>query len=306
MGHSRRKRKSRRYKSRRKTRRKKGTRKRKFIKDKCAPKSSNETLEFSCYTRNSLHRLKSLWNARHSDDMIKSNHPKEIWQALKYGMSRMCSRESCWLRNKIFKEGLTHEMSNFTFAPTQPKEWKKKPYEWITSVEMMDIMKQYEKAYKCFEFMGPSPIDFDGHKMFGECVWEDICQFDLKNLIRRGKTKIGIIFNLDPHYLEGSHWISIFIDTSKGEIYYFDSYGERAPKRVKRFMEKIQKQSKKFGAPFKIVQNWRRHQYSISECGMYCLYIIIELLKGKEFKQMIKKRIHDNDIKSLRITYFNE
>ena len=27
------------------------------------------------------------------------------------------------------------------------KEWKKKPYECMTSVEMMDVMKQYEKTY---------------------------------------------------------------------------------------------------------------------------------------------------------------
>ena len=295
----------------RKTRRKKRKKRRKsqkrgFIKDRCAPRLSNEQLEFSCYTKDSLNNLKELWNARHPDQPITSNDPLQIWQALKYGMKSMCNRESCWLKQKVFKEGLTNNMRSFTFAPLPPKEWKDKPYEWITSVEMMDVMKQYEKAYPHFEFMGPSPIDFDSHKMFGECVWEDICQFDLKNLIKHGKTKIGIIFNLDPHYLEGSHWISIFIDIPKGHIYYFDSYGERAPKRVRRFMEKVQKQSKRIGEPFIIMQNRRRHQYSISECGMYCLYIIIELLKGKDFKSMIKKRINDKDIKILRETYFND
>jgi hypothetical protein len=279
--------------------------KRSFVRDKCAPKSSEEKLEFSCYTNNSLHKLKKLWNARHPDNVISSNNPHDIWKALKYGMSRSCDRESCWLKQKIFREGLTNEMNRYTFAPEPPQEWKKKPYEWLTSVEMMDVMKQYEKAYNCFEFMGPSPIDFDEHKMFGECVWEDICQFDLKKLLKRGKTKIGIIFNLDPHYLEGSHWISIFIDTTKGEIYYFDSYGERPPKRVLRFMKKVQRQSKQLSEPFKIIQNRRRHQYSISECGMYCLYMIIELLKGGDFKEMISKRIKDKDIKLLRKKYFN-
>ena len=28
-------------------------------------------------------------------------------------------------------------------------------------MDILDVMKQYEKAYKCFEFMGPTPIDFD-------------------------------------------------------------------------------------------------------------------------------------------------
>jgi len=280
-------------------------RKGEFVRDRCAPRTSHEKLEFSCYTNSSLHKLKKLWNARHPDQQITSNDPLEIWKSIKYGMSKMCNKESCWLKQKVFKAGLDNELNNYTFAPSPPREWKKKPYEWITSVEMMDVMKQYEKAYSCFEFMGPSPIDFGDHKMFGECVWEDICQFDLKKLIKEGKTKIGIIFNLDPHYLEGSHWIAIFIDIRKGEIYYFDSYGERAPKRVRRFIEKVQKQSKNIGEPFKMIQNRRRHQYSISECGMYCLYIIIELLKGADFKKLIKTRIKDKEIKQLRIDYFN-
>ena len=291
---------------------KRGTRKankiqkRHFIKDKCAPKTDTAVKnKFSCYTRSSLHKLKELWNARHQDNPIKSNDSLEIWKALKYGLSRSCKRESCWLKQKIFQHGLTNEMKNYTFAPKPPKEWVKKPYEWLTSVELTNIMKQYENTYKCFEFMGPAPADAESHKMFGECVWEDICQFDIIDLIRRGKRKIGIIFNLDPHYLEGSHWIAVFIDISKGAIYYFDSYGETPPKRVKKFMERIRKQSKKLKNPLKIIQNKRRHQYSESECGMYCLYVIIQLLKGKDFNELTKTRIPDKFIKKLRKTYFN-
>ena len=60
-------------------------------------------------------------------------------------------------------------------------------------------MKQYEKTYKCFEFIGPSPIDYDKHIAYGECVWEELCEFSLAKTISEGTTKIGIIFNLDPH-----------------------------------------------------------------------------------------------------------
>ena len=70
------------------------------------------------------------------------------------------------------------------------------------------------------------------------------------------------------------------------------------------FMEKVERQSKKKGKPYTIIQNRRRHQYSISECGMYCLYIIIELLKRQDFRTMIKTRIKDKDIKRLRKDYF--
>ena len=32
-------------------------------------------------------------------------------------------------------------------------------------------MKQYESKFKYFKFIGPSPIDFDKKKHFGNCVW---------------------------------------------------------------------------------------------------------------------------------------
>ena len=44
-------------------------------------------------------------------------------------------------------------------------------------------MKQYENTYKCFEFIGPSPIDYDQHLSYGECVWEELCKFSLKENI---------------------------------------------------------------------------------------------------------------------------
>ena len=284
----------------------KNSRKKKFIRDNCAPKQKNKKLGFTCYTSNSLHKLKKIWNMRHPDALINTNDSREIWDALKYYLKKTCKRESCWLKQKIFKNNLDHELSNLTFAPPPPKEWRKKPLEWITSVEMIDVMRQYEKAYPDFEFLGPSPIDFGSHKAFGECVWEDICQFNLKSFLKRGIKKIGIIFNLDAHYDDGSHWIALFIDIPKGQICYFDSYGDRPPKRVKRFMRKVQKQSKGLGEEFEIIVNSRRHQFSISECGMYCLYFIIQLLKGEDFKEMKRSHIKDKVVKDLRISYFND
>ena len=103
----------------------------------------------------------------------------------------------------------------------------------------MDVMKQYENTYKCFEFIGPSPIDYDEHLAYGECVWEELCKFSLQDNIKRKKTKIGIIFNLDNHNQEGSHWVALFINIKKKEIYYLDSYGEKIPKQIKKFANKV-------------------------------------------------------------------
>ena len=67
----------------------------------------------------------------------------------------------------------------------------------VVDIEILELMKQYEDAYKCFQFIGPTPIDFDEHLAYGECVW-DLCKFNLKEKIEKGINKVGIIFNLDP------------------------------------------------------------------------------------------------------------
>ena len=100
-----------------------------------------------------------------------------------------CEKESCWLKQKLFDENIALDVKDNTFAPKAPEEWGKNPDEWLSSVEIMQVMKQYEKTYKCFEFIGPSPIDYDEHLSYGECVWEELCKFNLQNNIQRGKFK---------------------------------------------------------------------------------------------------------------------
>ena len=44
--------------------------------------------------------------------------------------------------------------------------------------------------------------------MYGECVWDELCNFNLSDEINKKKNKkIGIIFNTDPHYKGGAHWV---------------------------------------------------------------------------------------------------
>ena len=194
-----------------------------------------------------------------------------------------------------------------TFAPQAPKEWIKNPTEWLTSIDILEVMKQYEKSYPSFEFIGPSPIDYDTHKAYGECVWEELCEFSLKKNLNKKKTKIGIIFNLDKHDKDGSHWIALFIDALRKKIYYLDSYGEKIPRQVKKFVKKVQKQANMLGkGQYKLIENKRRHQYSESECGMYCLYFIIQMIKGRSFNAIFQKnRIKDKWMIHMRKKYFN-
>jgi hypothetical protein len=252
-----------------------------------------------------LTKLKHSWNKRHPDKIITTNNTKEIWLQLKNNMKNICHTERCWLNQKFMEYNIGPELKTNTFAPNSPKSWESNPNEWLSSIDIDNIMIQYEKKYPSFIFIGPSPIDYNKKKRFGGCVWNELCNFNLKNLIKKGKTKIGIVFNTDPHNLGGSHWICMFIDTKKEYIFYFDSNASKTPKEVYALVKKIKSQGDALNINFKYIKNKTVHQQSDTECGMYCLFTIIQLLENNMEPEDFKKRIPDKNMEDLRKMIFN-
>ena len=213
------------------------------------------------------------------------------------------------LKQKIDFGPVSSEISD-SFAPVSPAEWKKNPNEWLSSVDIMKVMKQYEKAYKCFDFIGPSPIDFDTRKMYGECVWEELCNFNLREQIKKGKTKIGVIFNTDPHNKPGQHWISLFMNIKKKHIFFFDSTGDKPPAEVMTLVNRIKEQgmSLKNKIVFKFDSNEGvEHQYGNTECGVYSLFFIVHMLEDKLTEHYLKTHILKDDyMQKFRKIYFND
>jgi hypothetical protein len=274
---------------------------------RCSPKDKTEMNDFTCYTDKNLYKLRDLWNARHTDVQIMTNDPKEIHNNLTKYMSNVCSKESCWLKQNFMDNKTINELTD-SFAPVSPKEWKKNPNEWLSSVDIMKVMKQYENAYKCFDFIGPTPIDFDTKMLYGECVWDELCNFSLAEQIKKGKTKIGIIFNTDPHDKPGQHWISMFINIKKKKIFFFDSVGDKAPKEIMVLVNRIIKQGKKINMNMKFDQNHPvEHQYGDTECGIYSLFFISHMLEDKFTEHYMKTHILKDDyMHKFRKVYFNE
>lgn len=150
-----------------------------FKKLSCSP---TQEKSFTCYTTNALIKLRDSWNARHPDAMIHSDDVKEIWDSLKSGFSNACNKESCWLRQLASDSKEVKNLFSY-FAPESPKTWAKNPNEWLSSVDITKVMKQYETAFPSFEFLGPSPIDFDKTpKGENSCVFEELCDFELKSI----------------------------------------------------------------------------------------------------------------------------
>ena len=283
---------------------------RKLKKMQCGPEGNKRG--YTCIRDKSICKLKTLWNHRHPDDKIGNANIHTTWSSLKKRMGDVCDKESCWLTQQFSNDKMKSELRT-AFAPEAPSDWKKNPNQWLSSRDITAVMKQYEKKYKCFTFIGPSPIDYDTHKRYGECVWEELCHFSLANEIKSGKKKIGVVFNLDPHYKQGSHWVSLFINLERGLIFYFDSVGDRAPAKIKQFAKDVTLQGSQLSGvnkpiKFKFEENHPfEHQYEDTECGIYSLFFIISLLEDTHKEEYFKtNRITDKCIERFRKIYFNE
>jgi len=283
-----------------------------FHKMNCNPKTKGKTvLKDSCFPPETLVLIKNSYNKYHPQNQIQSTDLIQIWNELKEKMST-CNKEDCWL-NQIHDIDVRKKIQIDSFAPTQPKEWKKNPNEWLSNFDIINVLIQYEKTYKNFYLIGPTPIDFDTRpkELEGQCVWEELCKFHLDKLFNDGKRKIGIVFNLDKHNQSGSHWVSLFIDLDEKFAFYMDSAGNKIPKEIEELFKRIYSQGLEMHPPLKIKfyeNSPIEHQMGNTECGMYTLYFIITMLtgetEGRKFNNVNEKihffknkRIQDNYMK---------
>ena len=274
--------------------------------DTCSVNSGD--LGFTCYSKPVLYKIKDTWNKKHPKHRIDSSDPYIIWKTLRSVMEHehACKRESCWLKHMCIKEGLPSNIYDLTFSPQMPKSWLHNPNEWLSSLDIVAVMKQWETKHRDFKFIGPSPIDYDNHKMFGECVWDELCKFNLKSYLKDNISKIGVIFNLDPHDKPGSHWVAVFLNDNKKTIYYFDSYGDKPHPQIKKFINEVIDQSRSLNHTYKYLENKKRHQFGNSECGMYSMYFITQMLQSKCFEKFQQQKITDDYMLRLRKKFFNK
>jgi len=277
-----------------------------FKKMNCFPTKGKTRKNFTCYSNHALIKIRDGWNKRHPDVLIDTDEPRDIWNNLKMLMADICESEMCWLRQQVVDSKAGSDLLNYSFAPSHPKSWLKNINEWLSSVDLEKVMKQYENIHPDFSFLGPSPIDF-AEKQGSSCVWPELCNFSVSNMLEKDKRKIGIIFNTDPHQKSGAHWISMFLDLDKDFLFFFDSNGTPPSKEIKNFKDKILEQCKQNSKNVSYDDNANfPHQKTNTECGMFSLYFIIQMLKGTKSPQHFKtNKITDDDMEQLRTTYFN-
>jgi hypothetical protein len=189
--------------------------------------------------------------------------------------------------------------------PKMPDAWKSDPDQWLDSLNIESVMKQYEETNPEFEFMGPFPIDFAAPDPYvkggSKCLIREICDLDVNRFFKEGKKYVGIVYNLDPHFKGGSHWIASFIDIPKHKCFYFDSYGMKPPKPIETFMKWLTTQDPQM----KLYYNSRRFQFNGSECGVYSLYFIIRMLAQEPFRTFCRRAPRDSAMLDIRDELFS-
>lgn len=261
----------------------------------------------TCFDDKTIFFLKNLWNLRHPDVKILETNPEKIWIELKNKLKE-CSHEICWIENVVSDPEVKKKLKKIHFAPKAPISWNKNKNEWLSSVDISNVLDQYKSTYHDFNYIGPSPIDFDKRVENNVCVWPELCKLNIKEQYDKGIRKIGIVFNLDKHNQSGSHWVAIFIHLSEKYIFYFDSCApKKLPPEITVLMNRVLQQCKENNMHMKKIINTFPHQKGNTECGMYVLYFIICLLENiKKTKDFLQRRIPDQEVEMFRNIYFNK
>lgn len=266
-----------------------------FKKLNCHPKYKNKTKKYTCYDDNTLVMFKNVWNQKYTNNKIVSTNVLDIWKELQKKIPT-CADEKCWADQLNVKTD--------AFTPKSPKDWETNT--WLSNLDIEAVLKQYKEAYPNFDYLGPSTIDFD--TLVGStCVNEHICKLNIADKIKNKINKLAFSINLDKRTGNGTHWVTLFVDLQKKYIFYFDSCGNPVPGQIKKLMDKIEEQCKSLG--IKMTQHDTedtQHQTGTTECGMYSLYCIINLLEGRHTIKYFKThKIPDKDVERYRRIYFN-
>lgn len=252
----------------------------------------------SVFDEEEIARLCAVYNREHPKEtpIQCKGSAEDVWRELQRRLGAQCKtgRAECIV-------------SSLLRRPRAPKEWQLNREEWLSSDDIDAVEKNYTDVFADYFYVGAVPMDFDLQDETRKCIVSTLCSMKLPELYKKGKERIGIVVNTDPHDGPGQHWVAVFCDLRRELEYprvtYFDSYAHHPEPEIKKLMKRWKDQWDVTGVhakPMKMTFNTTRHQYKDSECGMYCLYFHYACLMNIPMKE----RMPDDVINAFRNLLF--
>lgn len=279
----------------------------------CAPqiKMTMNNDSYTCFSIKELHEIAKAYNSyiqkkqvclkeqnKHLGSQVRcalsipivlSNDKRKVWNDIYKRLRNICPYESCWVEQKFIKQiedkKLREKLQSFTFKPKMGSNNNG----WLSTIDINNVVRQYQKVDTSFKFLGAQPSDF-----------YKIIRFDWREFITH--ERIALVLNHDTHKQSGSHWVTLFIDNVNKTIEYFDSVGSPPNRNIKTFIKGL----RLVLYNHKYLENNIKHQELDSECGVYSIYYIIQRLKGKSFHQLVNYITKDKVMKTFRKYIFRE
>lgn len=198
----------------------------------------------------------------------------------------------------------------------KPELEYKNPNDWLSNVNINDVLKEIEKIYPYFQFIDAVMIDDD----IPNCYSKELCDFSLTSLIENNKSSFAIVYNTQTRYNNlgetnpGQHWVALYgmLKKRKGTTYdvfisYFDSNGNNIPdvllrSTIKRLKKEVNK-STKFNN-IKIQNVGKKLQYNDGQCGMFVISFILHMLKNIKSNSFHSFEVSDEDMIKFRQKIF--
>jgi hypothetical protein len=193
------------------------------------------------------------------------------------------------------------------FIATLPVYDRKKVYkplgsthymQWLSNFNIDDKLEEFRNYFPNFIYFRTTTMDFED--LEGSVFKPEM----IDNLYTKyGYTKFAAVFNTSYSHQAGKHWVAIFIDMSEEpyKFYYYDSVANSVPVEIDRFAKKLKKYfDGKFRIKMALNTCGRRAQFGNSECGVYCIDFIFNLLNGKAYDEYCKLRKSDREMNYLR------
>lgn len=259
-----------------------------------------------CFDRNALIEIADAINRKERAQRISLKKSRNaLWNEIRNYFAGSCSSrdgnvELCWAKKvKQFSGsqngGNSEKNLDMYFKPSGPANRRTPLY----TSDIDNALKRLEVKYPNFLFMGAVPIDFDR-------VIRSYSNINICKLNRSGKSKVGFVFNLDKSTQDGSHWVCAFLDIANRYIGFIDSYGMCPPEpQIQKFISRLQQQAKQcIGIDLTVKCSTTEHQQLNTECGMYCVYFITQLVKGRSWDNVTRTITRDKVVAEFRKKVF--